>query len=138
MEKILSGSTFNAMFSGKRIFCKFLKDDLKHHDMQYVENALNVDKNKINPNKYCCDGLYFFELSKFYAFFGSFGDNIVFVTVPDDAKVCFEKDKFKSDKIYISEKVKVNKDFKIDEWLIKNNKIDENINKKEDEKLIKE
>jgi flagellar biosynthesis/type III secretory pathway chaperone len=98
----LSGADFNNIYKDTK-FYKFLKNDLKHYDFQY-ELGLNIDTKPFNPNNTCSEGgLYFCEESKCHMYWMSYGNKLAFIEIPNDARVYIENDKFKADKLVITE-----------------------------------
>jgi hypothetical protein len=79
----------------------------KHFGFQYV-TGLNIDTIPFNPNGFCKEGgLYFCECSKFYMYLDDEDYEIKYirrVLIPDDAMVYVERNKFKADRIILSEK----------------------------------
>jgi len=97
----ISGSDFNTINTSK--FYKFLNDDLIHYGFQY-KLGLNIDTKKFNPNGECTKGgLYFCEESKCHMFCKYYGGKMGIVSIPDDALVYIEHNKFKADKFIINE-----------------------------------
>ena len=97
---VLTGAEFNEKFNGVKFF-KLLSDNLKHNKFTYV-HGLNCDQN-FHPDVLCGKGLYFLEESCILKWLG-YKKNLKYiavVTVPTDATVCIETDKFKADKIII-------------------------------------
>lgn len=92
--------------------CKILHNDQIHNDFQYQE-GLNIDSIKFNPNGNCSSGgLYFCRFEDFPLYIG-YGTKIARITLPDDARVYVEQNKFKADKIILSD-IREIKDMK--EW----------------------
>jgi len=99
---VVSGETFNNLYNGTR-FYKILKSDLTHHNFRY-KMGLNIDTVPFNPI-YSCHrgGLYFCEESKVHLYIDLYGNNLAQITIPNDARVYVEQDKFKADKLIIEE-----------------------------------
>lgn len=96
----LSGSEFNRIYHGIN-FYKFMNNDLKHFDFTY-KIGLNIDTLPFNPVGRCeKGGLYFCEESNCFLFWKHYGQKMTLITIPDDARVYIDEDKFKSDKIII-------------------------------------
>ena len=96
---ILSGTDFNKQYPNTN-FYKVLNEDCNHNNFQY-KHGLNKDPNKFNPIKECRPGgLYFTEACKLIEWL-CYGIYICKVTIPDEAKVYIEDDKFKADMIYV-------------------------------------
>jgi hypothetical protein len=82
--------------------CKILHDDLIHNGFQYQE-GLNILIDEFNPSDNCSKGgLYFCKFEDF-PFYLNYGDKIAKVTLPDDARVYVEQNKFKADQIILSD-----------------------------------
>jgi len=65
--------------------------------------GMNIDTVMFNPTKDCsAGGLYFCEESQCHLFWMYYGTNLARITIPDDARVYIEPDKFKADKIIIT------------------------------------
>lgn len=98
----LSGLEFNSLYKNTK-FYKFLHNDLKHYGFIY-KKGLNIDTKLFNPNRICsAGGLYFCEISKCYLYWTHYGSKVALITIPDDARVYIEDDKFKSNKFIINE-----------------------------------
>ena len=98
----LSGADFNNIYKDTK-FYKFLNNNLKHYDFQYTL-GLNIDTILFNPNSTCSEGgLYFCEESKCHMFWRQYGTKLALIEIDDDARVYVEKDKFKANKLVITE-----------------------------------
>lgn len=83
-------------------FIKILMRDMKHYNFQYTIDTVNVDTNQFCPEDTCRPGgLYFCDIRYFWNFL-SYGEIIVDVKIPDDARVYVDKGKYKADKIFIT------------------------------------
>ncbi len=80
-------------------YYKILKDDLKHHDMQYKE-GLNTDINGFD-SKPCCGGGLFFSDAKHIFEFLDYGTKIAEVEIPDGVDVIQVSTKFKAHSIIL-------------------------------------
>jgi hypothetical protein len=105
-HKVIIGIDFNKMFSNK-VFIKLTNKAEIHNGFQF-QTGLNIDTVKFDPTDECkAGGIYFCEINKFLQWI-NYNDtcciNYRIVTIPDDAKVYVETDKFKVDKIFLSEK----------------------------------
>ena len=105
-KKEMSGEQFNKLFSDTK-FVK-LTNDLENHNGFQFEDGLNIDTIKFNPSGSCsAGGIYFTTYQKAYLWF-SYGRNVMKyirnVTIPDDARVYIEENKFKVDKIFLGPK----------------------------------
>jgi hypothetical protein len=98
---LYNGENFNKMF--KLDFYKILKDDLIHNNYEF-KHGLNIDTIKFEPydeSKY--GGIYFTEIDKIGHWL-NYTENLKYIakiTIPNDAKVSVETNKFKADKIFI-------------------------------------
>jgi len=87
--------------------------------------GLNIDNKSFNPINTCSEGgLYFFlrDESKCHLYFNQYGVKIANIEISNDAQIYIEEDKFKADKLIISEIIHFN-DANDDFWInmIKNN-----------------
>jgi hypothetical protein len=110
---ILSGTDFNKQYPNTN-FYKVLNEKCNHRDFQY-KHGLNKDTIEFNPTKECRPGgLYFTEACKLIKW-TDYGIYICKVTIPDEARVYIEDNKFKADMIYVDLKNKtLIKDFKLE------------------------
>lgn len=93
----LSGREFNCKYPVTE-FYKVLNSNSIHYDFQY-KHGLNIDTVPFYPKKSCSSGgLYFTELEKLPLWI-HLGSHIGKITIPDDAIVFAEKDKFKADRV---------------------------------------
>ena len=100
MPNIITGKEFNDIYK-KYSFVKILADKLKHHGFEYKE-GLNIDSIKFNPTGTCSAcGLYFTDIINAYMYF-DFGNKFSYVTIPDEASVYIEKNKFKANMIILT------------------------------------
>ena len=114
---VLSGKEFNEKHKGIE-FYKLLNEDLTYHGFTY-KNGLNIDVNKLNPIEECSKGgLYFNEKNNIPFWIDLDFHFITRVYVPNDANVCIEKNKFKSDKLIVD----IYNKFKISEFQLWNDK----------------
>ena len=98
----VSGSVFNELY-GETKFYKFLNDSHVHFGFEYVI-GLNIDTKVFNPNKECSKGgLYFCDKSQCHIHWRRYGHKLASITIPDDARVYIEKNKFKADRLIIDE-----------------------------------
>ena len=97
----LTGKEFNDQY--KRRFLKVMYDDHIHYDFEY-KLGLNIDTKPFNPFGECSEGgLYFCDKTTLHLFWQNYDTTIAIVTIPDDARVYVERNKFKSDKLVIIE-----------------------------------
>ena len=98
-QQVFSGEEFNEKYKEYE-FYKLLRKNLTHYGYTY-KDGLNVDVNEFNPKgKYSKAGLYFTEKNKIPMWMNAYW----FITkcfIPNDAKVCVENDKFRSDKLIV-------------------------------------
>jgi len=100
---VLSGYEFNKIYKDKTKFYKFLNDDLMHNSFKY-ELGLNVDVNPFTPNGSCSKGgLYFCKENDCHFYVDVYGRKLALVEIPDDAKIYIEQNKFKADKIILTD-----------------------------------
>ena len=97
----LSGTEFNEQYPNTE-FYKVLTTDCKHYDFTY-QHGLNVDHIPFNPTGICSlGGLYFTEVDKVSYWIDRFKSvYIAKVTIPSNASVYVEKDKFKADQFVL-------------------------------------
>ena len=117
---VLSGSEFNKQFADKK-FVKLTTETENHNGFQF-KTGLNIDTVTFDPSGECQPGgIYFCEIDKFYQWI-SYNDKICVnyreVTMPDDAKVYIETNKFKADKINLGEKKDIWSDEKMCELAV--------------------
>ena len=103
LYRVYSGKEFNILTEGTQ-FIKMLNNEERHNGMQY-KTGLNKDTVPFNGSGRCSDGgLYFSKLSKCNLYMDH-GTIMRLVTIPDDAMVYIEGNKFKADMIILSERV---------------------------------
>ena len=96
----LSGTEFNEQYPNTE-FYKLLTTDYKHYDFTY-QHGLNVDHISFNPTGICSiGGLYFTEIDKVSYWINTNSVYIAKVTIPSNASVYVEKDKFKADQFVL-------------------------------------
>ena len=101
--KEYSGLEFNQYFNNKIKFYKFLNNHLMHYNHIY-KKGLNVDSITFNPKGTCSEGgLYFCDESQCHLYCTNYGEKVAIVTIPNDARVYVEENKFKADKIFVVE-----------------------------------
>jgi len=98
----VSGEDFNILY-GDTKFYKFLNNDLAHYD--YVYNlGLNINIEYFRPCGTCIGGgLYFCDESNCHTFWKNYGTKLAFVSIPQNARVYIEHNKFKADRIIIDD-----------------------------------
>jgi len=82
------------------MYYKILKKDMLHYDMQYKE-GLNVDIKPFDSSPCCGGGLFFSDVKNILGFC-SYGDLIAEVTVPEGEMVISVGNKYKANKINLS------------------------------------
>lgn len=115
-DYVISGADFNKEHD-KIQFYKFLPNDLMFYNYQY---ELGLNSNELSfdsTGSYIKGGLYFCDKSKCHLFWKSYGTKLALITIPNDATVYVEKDKFKSNKIIITDILDFT-DVPDDFWLI--------------------
>jgi hypothetical protein len=97
----LSGNEFKEQYPNTE-FYKVLTTDCKHYDFTY-HHGLNVDHIPFNPSEICSlGGLHFTEVDKVSYWIDRFKSvYIAKVTIPLNATVYVEKDKFKADQFVL-------------------------------------
>jgi hypothetical protein len=94
-----SGREFNKIYRGCK-FNKIIPKGFRKYGFRY-KYGLNIDTVEFNPSETCsAGGIYFTDEGRIDKF-NNYGEVIVDVTVPDDARVYIEDDKFKADKIVL-------------------------------------
>ena len=98
---ILSGTEFNEKYPNTE-FYKVLTTHCKHYDFTY-QHGLNIDHIPFNTSGICSlGGLYFTEVDKVSYWIDRFKSvYIAKVTIPSNASVYVEKDKFKADQFVL-------------------------------------
>lgn len=97
----ISGGKFNHLFRGRK-FYKFLFNHLAHRGFQY-ELGLNIDFRPFNPHGECSEGgMYFCDEFTCHLFWKDYGQKLAVIKIPNDARVYIEKDKFKTDKLILT------------------------------------
>jgi len=85
---------------GLHMYYKILDKSMKHYGMQYKE-GLNVDVESFDPRT-CCGGGLFFSDEKHILGFCGYGDLIAEVTIPEGEKIVPVENKYKANKIILS------------------------------------
>jgi hypothetical protein len=101
----------------KKYFKIFNEED-NHHGFQYVD-GLNIDSIPFNdnPNKSCVEGGLYFTDAEHICEFLQYGNYIREVTLPDDAKVVKDGNKWRADTLFLNERKDLIK-VKTWEWMI--------------------
>ena len=115
--KEITGKQFNEIFKNNT-FYKFTNDEEIHYGYQYVD-GLNIDTNEfdIKGGECCKGGLYFTSEKYIYEWIDEY-QYVRVVTIPDDARVCIYKNKFKSNKIFVEPRIKI-----CDSYLLSNEEL---------------
>ena len=112
---ILIGQDFNQKYNGKK-FIK-LTNKLENHNGYQFQTGLNVDSIPFNPSGQCQPGGIYFCLSEKMLVWLNYALNQMvyarLVTIPDDAQIYIEGNKFKADKIILSERQEIGN---LEEW----------------------
>jgi hypothetical protein len=97
----LTGEQFNDQYKGTE-FYKLLNYHLIHNYYGY-KNGLNIDKN-FNKLSKCSDGLYFTDKYNIpdWIYYSQNLEYLCKIIVPNDAIICVEENKFKTDKIILN------------------------------------
>lgn len=107
--KTITGKQFNQIFKGTK-FVKLTNKKQIHNNFKF-KNGLNVDINAFNPHNECtAGGIYFTDINKMKSWIYYRNDimrHIRDVTLPDDAQIYVENDKFKADKMILGSKKEI-------------------------------
>jgi hypothetical protein len=117
-------------------YYKIFNESDKHNGFQYVD-GLNIDSIPFNddPNDSCVKGGFYFSDAEHICEFLGYGNYIREVSLPDDAKMVKNGNKWRADKLFLHERKDLRKDLrKVEtwEWMIKQGI---NIHAKNDEAL---
>ena len=100
LHTLLTGEEFNRIHSDTK-FYKVLNDSLCHNGFIYKE-GLNVDTHPFTPTGTCsAGGLYFCEEDKLINYLFDYGSFYATVSIPNDALVYKEENKFKTSRIIL-------------------------------------
>lgn len=103
---IYSGTEFNLKFPNL-ILVKLTTQSESHNDYQFL-TGLNTDPIKFNPKGECQPGGFYFctlqQLPKWLNYSNKIMHYVRFVTIPDQAQVYDETDKFKANQLILSER----------------------------------
>ena len=108
---VLSGKEFNEKYMGKK-FVKLTNKEENHNGYEF-KSGLNVDTEQFYPYGECHrGGIYFCEWGKLPMWL-VYGDNrmvyVRLVSIPDDAQVYEEEDKWKADRLVLGEREEIGK-----------------------------
>ena len=106
---ILTGKEFNEKYVGQK-FVKLTNKEEKHNGYEF-KSGLNVDTKPFNPRGKCePGGIYFCELGKLPIWL-EYGYQKMYyarlVSIPEDAQVYEEYDKFKADRLVLGERRRI-------------------------------
>ena len=108
-NQLLDGKTFNDCYREKQLIK--LTNKLENHNGYQFQTGLNIDSNEFNPSGECQRGGIYFCLWEKLSMWLNYSRSPMFyarlVTIPDDAKVWIEKDKFKTDRLILGDRVKI-------------------------------
>ena len=114
-NKLLTGKDFNQHYQTNK-FVK-LTNELENHNNYQFKTGLNVDSIPFNPLGECQPGgIYFCSFKKIPMWLYYTNKPMVYVrlvTIPDDAFVWIEEDKFKADRMILSKRQKI---ADLEEW----------------------
>lgn len=98
--QVYGGKQFNRLTFGQK-FYKVTNSNEFHYFMKY-NDGLNIDIIPFNPIGECkAGGLYFTDSKNIGIYYGLHGFNVREVTIPDDARVYVEVDKYKADRFIL-------------------------------------
>jgi hypothetical protein len=102
----VSGKKFNEIFRGITMY-KFTNLEENHNGYQYID-GLNIDPNEFDTSQGECSkgGLYFTSV-EYAAEWILDNEYVRNVTIPDDARICIYKTKFKADKIIVGLRTRI-------------------------------
>src|SRR6185437_3267995 len=103
--KEYSGKEFNEIKKGET-FYKFFPETENHFGFKFKTGS-NIDTKKFDVETACSNGLFFTDLENAPNWYTS-RPHYRIVTIPDDARVSFESNKYKADRIVLSEKLTYN------------------------------
>ena len=117
LHQVLSGKDFNRQYQGTK-FVKLTNHRENHNGYQF-QTGLNADSIPLNPQRGCQPGgIYFCEISKLILWLNyslEVGTMVYVrsVTIPDDAQVYIEYNKFKADRMILSDRQQI---VDLEEW----------------------
>ena len=108
-NRLLDGQSFNAQYQGK-IFIKLTNQKENHNKYQF-KTGLNIDSLPFNPEGECQPGGIYFCLLEDLSLWLHYNDQIMFyvrfVTIPADAQVWLETNKFKTNQLILGDRTKI-------------------------------
>jgi len=101
--KMLSSKRIEPEIFTNKTFYKVMDNSMMHYGFQYSFNTLNELQGEFDPNPLNLGGgLYFCNLREIYKWFHLHSQGIVCeITLPGDATVFRQKDKYKTDRMYV-------------------------------------
>jgi hypothetical protein len=125
MSRILTGFEFNKQYP-LTIFVKLTNETEIHNKFEF-KTGLNDDTKKFDASDECkAGGIYFCELSKFLMWIKYKRTECIYyrlIDIPYDACVCISNDKYKTNKLILSERKLIWNDERMCEIAIKQSKI---------------
>ena len=107
--RVLTGREFNEKYVDKK-FVKLTNKEEKHNGYEF-KSGLNVDTKQFYPYGECQPGgIYFCDWERLPIWLNYNGNRMCYmrlVTIPDDAQVYKEEDKFKADKLILGERQEI-------------------------------
>ena len=109
IHQLLTGAIFNQQYLNKK-FVK-LTNQLENHNGYQFQTGLNIDSIPFNPQGKCNPGGIYFCLFEDLQLWLNYIDQEMFyirlVTIPDDALVWTEQNKFKADRLILSDRLEI-------------------------------
>ena len=119
---VLSGAQFNEIFHNVQLFK--LTNDTEYHNGFQFDDGLNIDTVKFTPKGSCEPGGIYFTEEKWIWKWICYRQQIMIyirgVTIPNDAQVYIEENKFKADKLILGPREKINRDVYLQSMNYKN------------------
>ena len=108
-NQIFNGKTFNEKYLDQ-ILVK-LTNQLENHNGYQFQTGLNIDSITFKPKGECQPGGIYFCQLKHLPLWVNYSNKqmfyVRFVTIPDDALVWIERDKFKADRLILVERLEI-------------------------------
>lgn len=120
MNGEITGRKFNALY-GHIQFCK-LTNSTECHNGYIFKTGLNIDFRNFVPYNDYGGGIYFTSFNDIHLWLNYNGERMSYlryVTIPDDARIFYETDKVKTNKIILSEKIYIWTNFYICQHILK-------------------
>jgi len=115
---VLTGDEFNKLYNGRQ-FIKLTNKKEIHGDLE-LSYGLNIDPVPLDTINKCSSGIYFCNIRDYPLFMTTRSGQMVHmrnVTVPPDAKVCIEGNKFKADRLILGDKHEIDTLLNIPEFV---------------------